>query len=132
MRRKLFTFMALLSLLTVCPMKAIVSSNVFRVEDKKDIDLKGDMEDDRKKSLVLPFKAYQVNDAEICVMSYHAHSAVTIRILDTNGNSMDVQSSSLTPQQVVSFDISSYPHGTYTLVISTPQGTYLTGVFEVE
>ena len=132
MRTKLFTFMALLSLLTVCPMKAIVSSNVFRVEDKKDIDLKGDMEDDNKKSLTLPFKAYQVNDAEICVMSYHAHSAVTIRILDTNGNSMDVQSLSLTPQQVVSFDISSYPHGTYTLVISTPQGTYLTGVFEVE
>lgn len=132
MRTKLFTFMALLSLLTVCPMKAIVSSNVFRVEDKKDIDLKGDMEDDNKKSLTLPFKAYQVDDAEICVMSYHAHSAVTIRILDAGGTTVDVHSSSLASQQVVSFDISNYPNGTYTLVISTPQGTYLTGVFEVE
>ncbi|MBR0543738.1 MAG: DUF3244 domain-containing protein [Bacteroidaceae bacterium] len=50
----------------------------------------------------------------------------------TNQPTVDVHSSSLASQQVVSFDISNYRNGTYTLVISTPQGTYLTGVFDVE
>ncbi len=131
MRTKLLTFITL-SILAACPMKANVSSNVFRVEDKKDIDLKGDMEDEREKSLVLPFKAFQVDNAEIFVMSYNVHSAVTMRIIDVNGITVDIYSSSLTSQQIISFDISNYPNGTYTLVISTPQGTYLTGVFEVE
>lgn len=130
MRTKLLTFITL-SILAACPMKANVSSNVFRVEDKKDIDLKGDMEDEREKSLVLPFKAFQVDNAEICVMSYNVHSAVTMRIIDVNGITVDVYSSSLTSQQIISFDISNYPNGAYTLVISTPQGTYLTGVFDV-
>ena len=112
-------------------MKAFVSSDVHRVEEKKDIDLEGDMEDERNKSLLLPFDAFQVDNSEICVMSYDAHSAVTIRIMDAGGTMMDTQSLSLGSQQVVSFDISSYPNGTYTLIISTPQGTYLSGMFEI-
>lgn len=112
-------------------MKAFVASDVLRVEEKKDIDLGGDMEDERNKSLLLPFKAFQVDNSEICVMSYGVHSSVTIRIMDAGGTTMDTQSLSLGSQQVVSFNISSYPNGTYTLVVSTPQGTYLSGMFEI-
>lgn len=130
MKVKLFTFLVF-SLLAFLPMKAFVSSDVHRVEEKKDIDLEGDMEDERNKSLLLPFDAFQVDNSEICVMSYDAHSAVTIRIMDAGGTMMDTQSLSLGSQQVVSFDISSYPNGTYTLIISTPQGTYLSGMFEI-
>ena len=130
MKVKFFTFLAF-PLLAVLPMKAFVSSDVYRVEEKKDVDLEGDMEDDRNKSLLLPFNAFQVDNSEICVMSYDAHSAVTIRIMDASGTMMDTQSLSLGSQQVVSFDISSYPNGTYTLIISTPQGTYLSGMFEI-
>ena len=130
MKVKLFTFLVF-SLLAFLPMKAFVSSDVHRVEEKKDIDLEGDMEDERNKSLLLPFDAFQVDNSEICVMSYDAHSAVTIRIMDASGTTMDTQSLSLGSQQVVSFDISSYSNGTYTLVISTPQGTYLSGMFEI-
>ena len=50
MKVKLFTFLVF-SLLAFLPMKAFVSSDVHRVEEKKDIDLEGDMEDERNKSL---------------------------------------------------------------------------------
>ena len=130
MKVKLFTFLAF-SLLAFLPMKAFLPSDVYRVEEKKNIDLEGDMEDERNKSLLLPFDAFQVDNSEICVMSYDAHSAVTIRIIDAGGTTMDTQSLSLGSQQVVSFDINSYPNGTYTLVITTPQGTFLSGMFEI-
>lgn len=119
-------------LLAVLPINALVSSNGIKVEDKKDIELKGTTEDDRKKSLVLPFGAYQINNTEVCVMSYDFCSSATICILDASGQAMDCFASSLSSMQVVSFDINGYPNGTYTLVISTPQGTYLTGVFVVD
>lgn len=64
-------------------------------------------------------------------MSYDFCSNATICILDTSGQTMDYFTSSLSSMQVVSFDINGYPNGTYTLVISTSQGTYLAGVFEV-
>lgn len=123
---------AILTLLATLSMKGSPLFSVMEVEDNTDIKLDGRSEDDNKKSLLFPFGAYQIGHQEVCVTSYNNYASVTISIIDVYGNSMDVQSSSLTPQQVVSFDISSYPHGTYTLVISTPQGTYLTGVFEVE
>lgn len=119
-------------LLAVLPMQAFVLSNALRVEDKKDIELKGDTEDERDKSLLLPFGAYQIDNAEVCVMSYDFCSNATICILDASGQTTDCFASSLSSMQVVSFDINGYPNGTYTLVISTPQGTYLTGVFEVD
>ena len=131
MKTKLFTFIAL-SLLAVLPMKAVTSFEVLQVEDKKDIELKGDVEDDRKKSLFVPFGAYQVDNTEVCVVSYDTHSATTISIVDVCGATIDSHSSSLSSQQVVSFDVSNYANGIYTLVITTPQGTYLTGTFEIE
>ena len=124
----------ILSLLVIIPMNAFTAFNALEVEDenKEDIELKGDMEDDRQKSLVLPFGAYQTNNNKVCVMSYDFCSNATISILDASGQTMDCFASSLSPMQVVSLDINGYPNGTYTLVISTPQGTYLTGVFEVD
>lgn len=130
MKTSIFT--VILALLAILPMKAYPLFLVQEVEDKKDIKLQGDTEDDNKKSLVCPFGAYQVNNQEVCVMSYDAYSNVSIRILDTNGWVMNDYTSGLSPLQTISFDISSYSEGTYTLVITTPQGTYLTGVFEVD
>lgn len=121
----------ILSLLVAMPMNVFAMFDILEVEDKKDIELKGETEDENEKSLILPFGAYQIDNAEICVMSYDAYSNATIRILDANGWTMDAFSSSLVSMQVVSFDISSYPNGIYTLVITTPQGTYLTGTFEI-
>lgn len=44
MKVKFFTFLAF-PLLAVLPMKAFVSSDVYRVEEKKDVDLEGDKEE---------------------------------------------------------------------------------------
>lgn len=130
MKTKIIAFFVLL--LVVLPMQAFILSNTFKVEDKKDIELKGDTEDERDKSLLLPFRAYQIDNAEVCVMSYDFCSNATICILDVSGQTMDYFTSLLSSMQVVSFDISNYSEGTYTLVITTPQGTYLTGVFVVD
>ena len=120
------------SILLVMPIKAW--QVVFDTDDeykKEDIKLEGETEDDRQKSLVFSFSAYQTNNNKVCVMSYDFCSNATICILDTSGQTMDYLTSSLSSMQVVSFDINGYPNGTYTLVISTSQGTYLAGVFEV-
>lgn len=130
MRTKLFTLFVF-SLLGVLPLKAISSFKSFQVEDKRDIDLEGDVEDDNKKSLVVPFNAYQVDNTEICVMSLGTYSSVTISIIDISGVTIDVLSLPLRPQQIVSIDISGYFKGAYSLIISTPQGIYLTGRFEI-
>ena len=129
---KLFIFTGLFAFLAVLPMKAFSSFSVMEVEDKKDIKLDGNTEDDRQKILILPFGAYQEDNQEVCVVSYNICPSVTIRIIDAYGNTMDSLNSSLSSLQVVTFDISGYTAGIYTLVIATPQGTYLTGVFEVE
>lgn len=129
---KLFIFTGLFAFLAVLPMKAFSSFSVMEVEDKKDIKLDGNTEDDNPKSLVLPFGAYQEDNQEVCVVSYNICPSVTIRIIDAYGNTMDSLDSSLSSLQVTTFDISGYAVGIYTLVIATPQGTYLTGVFEVE
>ena len=129
MKTNIITF--LLLLIAINPMKAFESSDVLRVEDKKDINLDGKTEDDRNKSLTLPFGAYQEDNLEVCIISYDDCPMVTLSIIDAYGNAIDTLSSALTSLQVVSFDISGYSHGTYTLVISTPTGTYLTGMFEV-
>lgn len=130
MRTTIFT--AILALLAPSlPMKAFPSFLVMEVEDKKDVKLDGRTEDDDKKSLTLPFGAYQEDNLEICVISYDDCPMATLSIIDAYGNTIDMLSSALTSLQVVSFDISGYSHGSYTLVISTPTGTYLTGMFEV-
>ena len=112
-------------------MKAFESSDVYRVENKKDIELEGDTEDERQKSLTLPFGAYLEDNLEVCVISYDDCPMVTLSIIDAYGNTIDTLSSALTSLQVVTFDISNYSNRTYTLVITTPTGTYLTGMFEV-
>ena len=129
MKTNIITF--LLLLIAINPMKAFESSDVLRVEDKKDINLDGKTEDDRNKSLTLPFGAYQEDNLEVCIISYDDCPMVTLSIIDAYGNGIDTLSSALTSLQVVTFDISNYSNGTYTLVITTPTGTYLTGMFEV-
>lgn len=129
MKTKIIT--VLLSLSAILQIKAFELSDVFKVENKKDIELEGDTEDELNKSLTLPFGAYQEDNLEICVISYDDHPMVTLSIIDAYGNTIDTLSSALASLQVVAFDISNYSNGTYTIVIITPTGTYLTGLFEI-
>lgn len=129
---KLFIFTGLLAFLAVLPMKAFSSFSVMEVEDKKDIKLDGNTEDDRQKTLILPFGAYQEDNQEVSVVSYNNCPSVTVRIIDAYGNTMDSLDSSLSSLQVTTFDISGYSTGIYTLIIATPQGTFLCGMFTIE
>ena len=101
-------------------------------EEKKDVELQGTTEDDNLKSLLLPFEAYQTGNENLCITSLRDFTSVTISILDVYGRTLDEQTSSLMFLQSITFDISGYAPGTYTLVITTPQGTYLSGMFAIE
>lgn len=57
MKTSLFT--AIFVLLATLPIKTLPSFSAMKMEEKKDIKLEGRTEDDDKKSLVLPFGAYQ-------------------------------------------------------------------------
>ena len=80
MKTSIITF--LLLLIAIYPMKAFESSDVLRVEDKKDINLDGKTEDDRNKSLTLPFGAYQEDNLEVCIISYDDYPMVNLSIID--------------------------------------------------
>lgn len=105
---------------------------VLSNEDKKEIELQGTTEGDRPKSLIIPFEASQIGNSSICITSLQHCTAVTIYIMDAYGCTIDTHSSFLMPQQTLTFDISGYANGIYTLAITTPQGTYLSGMFEIE
>ena len=124
-------FTAIFAMLATLPIKAFSPFGAIEDEDKEDIKLDGRTEDEREKSLTLPFGAYQENNREVCIISYDAYQSATICILNANGQTMDYCTSGLSPLQIVSFDISNYANGRYTLVISTPTGTYLSGVIEI-
>lgn len=94
------------------------------------IELEGIIEDERERTLLLPVEAW-TNRNELNVIFHYAVSNVTITIYGPTGVLANHIVSLYSYQSEV-FDISNYPAGTYTLVITTPQGTYLTGVFEVD
>lgn len=110
---------------------AVTTTTNIYVEDKRDIDLQGETEDDETRSLNLYFNAYQSNNNDVFILSYANFTSVTIAIHDVLGNEIETQTLSVIPQQTISFNTSCYPVGSYTLLIRTSNGIHLTGYFEI-
>ena len=91
------------------------------------IDLVGRLESDNERSLIFPLEAFE-NDAEVNLTSWQTINNATIIIIGINGI-MFSQVISLGEGCTESISLNGYASGTYTLVISTPQGTYLSGMF---
>ncbi len=93
------------------------------------IDLVGRLESDNERSLIFPLEAFE-NDVELNLTCWQTINNATVTITGINGIIFS-QVFSLGESCTESIPLNGYARGTYTLVISTPQGTYLTGVFEI-
>ena len=129
MNTKLFTL--ILSMLAFLSINA-TSPTSLSVEKKEDIDLGGRNDDDREKTLVIPFQAWLVDNEEVEVLSYHSYSDVTVSISTVSGQVLDSQTLSFTSMQSVTFNLANYTQGYYLVKISTPSGTEFSGTFVID
>ena len=129
MKTKLFTlFLGMLAFLSI----HAISPTSLSVEKKEDIDLGGRNDDDREKTLVIPFQAWLVDNAEVEVLSYHTYANVTVSICTASGQVLDSQTLSFASMQSVTFNLANYAEGYYLVKISTPSGTEFSGTFMIE
>ncbi len=129
MKNKVFIF--ILSLLAFVSINATCPT-VLAIEEKEDIELEGESEDNRGKSLVIPFQAWLVDNQEVEVLSYHVCTDVTISICTISGQVLDSQTLPLVSMQSVTFNITGYASGYYQVKITTPNGTEFIGTFMIE
>lgn len=96
---------------------------------RKEVVLKGDLEHVLNKSLVHPFTVWLSENA-IFIEYYGALNDVTITITGTSGE-CEKRITNF-DAQIESFDINTYPEGTYVISLTTPRGTNLYGTFYIE
>lgn len=94
------------------------------------IELDGRLESNDERALILPLEAFE-NDTEVNLTCWQTINNATITITGINGT-MFCQVISLGEGCTETISLNGYAPGTYTLVISTPQGTYLSGMFVIE
>ena len=129
MKTTVFTF--ILSLFAFITTNAI-TPNTLAIEEKKSVGLESENEDDRGKSLVIPFEAWQTDNEEIEIVSYHACTNTTISICTASGQVLDSQTLSFAAMQSVTFNIGNYAEGYYLVKISMPNGTEFSGTFVID
>ena len=129
MKTTLLTF--IVSLFAFITTDAIAPSTLA-IEEKKPIDLEGETENGRDKSLITPFQTWQTDNEEIEIVSYHACTNTTISICTASGQVLDSRTLSLASMQSTTLNISNYAEGYYLVKISTPNGTEFSGTFMIE
>lgn len=104
-------------------------------EDKKEtkpteVQIKGEYETNRRKSLYFPLEAY-IDSSQLTLTFFDALEDVTISIIGISGT-MEIRTVSLNSFQTEVFDVSQYATGSYSLLITTPRGTNLSGSFRID
>ena len=91
--------------------------------------LLGECEEDFPRSVSVPFEAY-IQDGVLTVGSLTDLSDVTVAVY--NGNvAMYMQTCDMYFMGTTAIPVSSYPAGTYTLLLTTPRGTYVYATFQL-
>lgn len=129
MKTTLLTF--ILSLFAFITTDAIAPSTLA-IEEKRPIDIESEDQNEREKSLIMPFEAWQTDNKEIEIVSYHVCTNTTISICTASGQVLDSQTLSFASMQSVTFNIGNYAEGYYLVKISTPSGTELSGTFVID
>lgn len=109
------------------------STNEEKKKDEKvptKIELAEELSTVDGRSLILPVEAYE-NDALLTITTWQTMYDANVTISSAHGI-IFCQSLTLMENDTEAFDISGYANGIYTLTITTPQGTYLSGMFEIE
>lgn len=129
MKTTLLTF--ILSLFAFITTDAIAPSTLA-IEEKRPIDIESEDQNEREKSLIMPFEAWQTDNKEIEIVSYHVCTNTTISICTASGQVLDSQTLSFAAMQSVTFNIGNYAEGYYLVKISMPNGTEFSGTFMIE
>lgn len=98
-------------------------------EEPTIIEIIGIFETHKDRSLVLPLEAY-LDGSQLTLTFFDAIEDVTISILGNSGT-VETRTVSFTDFQTETFDVSRYAVGSYSLLITTPRGTYLLGNFKI-
>lgn len=104
-------------------------------EDKKEtypteIQILGKFEDHKDRSLFLPLEAY-LDGAQLTLTFFDAIEDVTVSIVGNSGT-VETRTVSFNDFQTEIFDVSRYAAGNYSLLITTPRGTSLSGNFKID
>lgn len=129
MKTTLLTF--ILSLFAFITTDAIAPSTLA-IEEKRPIDIESEDQNEREKSLIIPFQAWVIDNEEVVVLSYHTYADVTVSICTISGQVLDSQTLSFASMQSVTFNISNFASGCYQVKITTPTDKEYTGLFIIE
>ena len=84
------------------------------------------------RSASLPIEAY-LQDTQVVITFYVDLSDATVTIAsEENNQEMEERTISFIDSAPEVFNISGYSKGTYIITITTPRGTYLSGLFRIE
>ena len=99
---------------------------------EKEIDFEGSFIMDDARSASLPIEAY-LQDTQVVITFYVDLSDATVTIAsEENNQEMEERTISFVDSAPEVFNISGYSKGTYIITITTPRGTYLSGLFRNE
>lgn len=103
-------------------------------EDKKEtypteIQIMGTFEDHKNRSINFPLEAY-IDGTQLILTFFDTIEDVTISVIGISGT-METCTISFNDFQTEIFDVSQYAAGSYSLLITTPRGTNLSGSFRI-
>lgn len=129
MKKTISTFMFLLC--AIMSIQAALPSTPA-IEEKKPIDIESKDQNEREKSLIILFEAWQTDNEVIEIVSFNSCTDVTISICTISGQVLDSQTLSFASMQAVTFNIGNYTEGYYLVKINTPSNTEYSGTFVID
>ena len=116
-----------------CPFFILSFAPMFaQTVPEKEIDFEGSFIMDDARSASLPIEAY-LQDTQVVITFYVDLSDATVTIAsEENNQEMEERTISFIDSAPEVFNISGYSKGTYIITITTPRGTYLSGLFRIE
>ena len=99
-------------------------------EEPTIIEILGLFETHKDRSLVLPLEAY-LDGRQLTLTFFDAIEYVTVSIVGNSGT-VETRTVSFNDFQTEIFDVSRYAAGNYSLLITTPRGTSLSGNFKID
>ena len=99
-------------------------------EEPTIIEILGLFETHKDRSLVLPLEAY-LDGRQLILTFFDAIEDVTVSIVGNSGT-VETRTVSFNDFQTEIFDVSRYAAGNYSLLITTPRGTSLSGNFKID
>ena len=99
-------------------------------EEPAIIEILGLFETHKDRSLVLPLEAY-LDGRQLTLTFFDAIEDVTVSIVGNSGT-VETRTVSFNDFQTEIFDVSRYAAGNYSLLITTPRGTSLSGNFKID